>query len=101
MSAKSESAIVFEGDDVGYLEWLSAHPEGYVLNTRRPNGDPDYIVLHRATCRHISRGTHRHGAWTERKYLKICAISLSELQSVAQRFGSRDGSFSKACSFCA
>jgi hypothetical protein len=25
----------FENDDLGYLAWTTAHPEGFVLNVRR------------------------------------------------------------------
>ncbi len=100
MSKKPGDAVVFDGDDAGYLAWLDAHREGYVLNTRRPGGDPKYIVLHQKTCPHISRRSQRPGAWTEGAYLKVCATSLVALESAARRFGRPDGSFSKRCSFC-
>lgn len=72
---------VFDSDDSVYLEWLTAHPKGFVINTRR-RGDPEYIVLHRATCRTISRPTGEAppGGFTERSYIKICAGSVEELR---------------------
>jgi hypothetical protein len=36
--------IEFREDDIGYLDWLDAHPSGFVLNVRR-NPDPNYVVL--------------------------------------------------------
>ena len=64
---------LFENDEAGYLEWISEHPDGYVVNVRRWL-DPDYLVLHRATCFSISR--HRNmdedpGGFTERSFEKI------------------------------
>jgi hypothetical protein len=41
-------------DDVGYLAWLSAHPDGCVINTyARPSRA--YLKLHHAACSTISR----------------------------------------------
>jgi len=39
----------FRDDDSGYLKWLTAHPDGFVLNAAR-NPTPAYLVLHRASC---------------------------------------------------
>jgi hypothetical protein len=92
---------VFDSDDSVYLAWLTAHPDGFVINTRR-RSDPEYIVLHRATCRTISRPTAitRPGGFTERSYIKICAGSVEELRRWARGSGRPDGSFSKACGLC-
>jgi hypothetical protein len=32
---KAMSAREFRDDDVGYLAWLAAHPDGYVINIAR------------------------------------------------------------------
>jgi len=64
------SVVVFRDDDAGYLEWLKAHPRGFVLNAaRRPR--PDYLVLHRAGCRTITAQPARGGVWTG-SYIKVC-----------------------------
>jgi hypothetical protein len=90
--------IRFSDDDEGYLDWVSAHPEGFVLNVRRVP-DPSYVVLHRASCGSIS-GKQARGAFTERKYRKVCADSVAALSIAAQREGRTDGSFSKRCGHC-
>lgn len=92
---------VFDSDDSVYLEWLAAHPTGFVLNTRR-RGDPDYIVLHRATCRTIGHPTAlaSPGGFTERSYIKLCAESVDELRRWVRATGRPDGSFSNVCGFC-
>ena len=50
---KEQQMIEFKNDEDGYFAWLTAHPTGFVLNVRA-NADPDYVVLHRASCGTIS-----------------------------------------------
>lgn len=73
-------ARLFRGDDAGYLAWLSAHPDGYVINIVRGYSPAD-ARLHRVRCRHIN-GRSR-GVWTEGQYVKICADRLSDLDQWA------------------
>ncbi len=50
-------------DDRGYLDWLAAQPDGYVVNADRlPNAS--YLRLRRATCRTISGQPATGRAWT-------------------------------------
>jgi hypothetical protein len=91
--------IEFIDDDLSYLTWVVAHPDGYVLNVRR-SPDPHYVILHRANCKSISNETHGPGAYTGRSYRKICANSEGMLQPVAKREGRSDGTFSKRCGHC-
>lgn len=67
-------------DDLSYLAWTAAHPDGFILNVRRL-ADPDYVILHRAGCNSISNDTQAPGAFTGRSYRKICAASVAELHS--------------------
>jgi hypothetical protein len=91
--------LEFRDDDIGYLAWTAAHPDGFVLNVR---GAPDtnYIVLHRASCKSISNSNQEPGAFTGRAYRKIVSTSLADLHRGAQREGRSDGSFSKHCGRC-
>ena len=91
--------IKFENDDAAYLEWLAAHPGGYVVNVRR-KASPDYIVLHRANCPHISRPPAVTGAYTERGYRKVCSEDQETLRKYARSEGRSDGSFSTECGQC-
>jgi hypothetical protein len=73
------SERVFETTDDEYHGWMSQHPEGYVLNTKRQN-DP-YAVLHVSGCHHISTYTRKHGknAFTGGDYIKVCSDSANNL----------------------
>jgi len=67
----SDGVQVFEGDDAGYLNWITTYPEGFVVNANRPP-TAGYVVLHRATCRTISGDPANGRAWTA-DYLKACS----------------------------
>ena len=72
--------ITFSNDDPGYLAWIEAHKNGFVLNVRRV-ADPDYVILHRADCFTIANRRHAPGAFTGKNYRKICAADVDELMS--------------------
>src|SRR5271166_4075951 len=91
--------IRFSGDDLGYLAWIAAHPDGFVLNVSCPP-DPHCVVLHRANCKSISNCTHEPNAFTGRKHHKICASSEAELKFAAEGEGRLDRTFSKRCGLC-
>jgi hypothetical protein len=62
--------VPFKDNDEGYLAWLSAHPDGFVVNTyRRPK--PSYLRLHAAACRMIN-GTPTNGRRWTGEYIKFC-----------------------------
>ena len=67
----NEEIVRFERDDEGYLAWLAANPSGFVINCS-PNPSPDYVVLHRASCMHISVPGDNMEHWTH-QYIKVCA----------------------------
>ena len=97
------AVTLFVHDDAGYLRWISEHPNGYVVNSRRWF-DPDYLVLHRASCFSINRYTNMHenpGGFTERAYRKLCSTSLSGLEAHLRRMTGEPDPFSKVCSLCA
>jgi hypothetical protein len=71
---------VFDNDDVAYVAWLYANPGGYVLNTyRKPH--PDYLILHRAACKSISRTAEPPVRWTTSDFVKVCAESVAEIDA--------------------
>lgn len=74
----------FLDDDAGYLAWLAAHEDGFVLNTYA-HVAAGYLVLHEARCRTINRDLAPGKAWTA-QYGKACADSVDELVAwAAQR----------------
>ncbi len=91
--------IEFLNNDEGYLSWISTNPDGLVLNVRRM-ANPDYVVLHLASCGSISTDKREPGAYTTRGYRKVCAASVAELQLAAKLEGRGDGSFSRRCGLC-
>lgn len=84
-----KSAIVFENDEMGYLDWIDRHPNGFVLNMPK-NKDPQYRVLHTANCPTIKNYTEmaKEGGFTEREYIKVCAGDVASLE-VWSRLNSR------------
>lgn len=88
----------FTDDDEGYLRWIGAHPDGFVVNIERGER-PGYAVLHRASCSSISRD-RENGAYTERSYKKVVSDDLNALRAYAKSIGRTDGSFSKTCGLC-
>ena len=91
---------VFDDGDSKYLEWLTDHSGGFVLNTTRTL-DPAVMVLHNSRCPYISelQDQAAEGGFTERDYIKICAGTVSALRMWTKYNGRPDGSFSRdACS---
>ena len=85
----------FIDDDPGYIRWLAANPQGFVVNTyRQPN--PSYLILHLATCRTIARTPARGKRWTF-DYAKVCAQDPAELRRWARE---RVGGTLVSCGIC-
>jgi hypothetical protein len=72
------TAHKFRDDEAGYLAWLAAHPDGYVINIAR-NYNATEARVHRAGCWTISRQNPGGGRWTG-PYVKVCAEHLIELE---------------------
>lgn len=73
--------IEFRDDDTGYLAWLAAHRDGYVINIAG-NHNAAQARLHHASCRTISGQNPHGGGWT-RSYVKVCAEHMAELEQWA------------------
>jgi hypothetical protein len=84
----------FVDDDDGYLDWLVAHVDGFVINTER-SPRPAYVMLHRASCRTISGDPARGLRWTH-DYIKVCG-DRNELEEFARR---QIGGAAKPCGLC-
>lgn len=97
----SERVVMYFESEGAYLDWIARNQNGFVLNVRAKH-DPEYVVLHRATCYSIAAPASNapEGGFTERGYRKVCSTSLDSLRDWAQSYGRDDGSFSSECSFC-
>ena len=89
---------VFLDDDPGYLDWLAAYPDGFVLNMYR-NPTPDYLVLHRPECEPISLYTQWRlpGGFTERQYRKVCGETRAALAGWVAQQGWPGAAWSEGC----
>ncbi len=75
---------VFVRDDAGYLDWVKANPDGFVLNTceRQESG---YLVLHKASCGTIH--SSKRANFTTGLYVKLCALDPTDLSNWARAEG--------------
>ena len=81
----------FRNDDAGYIRWLDAHPDCYVLNCDG-NPRPGYLKLHKMSCYH----TRERQNWTV-DYQKICRETRAEIVAWTQMHFHRDPS---PCGHC-
>ena len=71
----------FRDDDRGYLNWVSANDQGFVINIQRSLSTSD-ARLHHAWCHTITGEPARGRTWTG-PYIKVCSTSLPELDKWA------------------
>ncbi len=77
MTGPSAEIVEFRDDDVSYLNWLSAHPTGYVINIQRSLNSAD-ARMHHASCRTIADEPPRGGPRTG-PYIKFCSVNIRDL----------------------
>ncbi|MGE2835436.1 hypothetical protein [Mycobacterium sp. SMC-4] len=73
--------VEFRDDDDGYLQWLTGHPNGYVINIAR-NYSASGARLHLASCNEI-KGTKYPGKALTGSYVKRCADDVHHLMQWA------------------
>jgi hypothetical protein len=76
--------VEFRRDDAGYRAWLTAHPDGFVINTT-PRYSRTYLKLHRATCPSVSQLQPGYSTWTAGAYIKVCGLTRVAIQEWAHR----------------
>lgn len=76
------SYVQFRNDDAGYLRWLEANPNGFVVNSST-NPRPNYLILHRASCKHISSANWSN--WTTGDFIKTCSPNIDPLSRWARQ----------------
>jgi hypothetical protein len=80
----------FRDRDAEYLDWVTAHRDGYVINIGRSGRG--YARLHRATCGTITSRPPLTGP-----YIKICSTTLTDLDRWALQ---RSGTIPDRCGTC-
>lgn len=100
-------AILFDNSDAAhgeaaYQDWLADHQEGGFLLSMLRSMPPDTIYLHRARCKIISRYTRTAGpgAYTEHKYIKVCAPEVEILRDWVRVNVRPDGRFTPHNCYC-
>lgn len=76
----------FQDNDAGFVAWVAVNPAGYVLNIQRSHNPVDARV-HAAGCGHIARAIRAAEDGTKRAtstYIKVCSVSLTELDEWSQ-----------------
>lgn len=86
----------FEDDDAGYAAWLREHPAGYVLTN--PVDTDAFRTLHSAGCRSIAGRPNRGVTRTSNGLVKVCALSVADLDRLAE---ARTGRPARRCQYCA
>ncbi|MGB7288739.1 MAG: hypothetical protein WBC62_01410 [Candidatus Macondimonas sp.] len=99
MVKSNPNVMIFEPDDKKYLAWINEHPEGFVLTSNK-SLTPRHTVIHSASCHKIKMltGNAEPGGFTERKYIKIYAGSVGELERWVRE--KRADASSRECSLC-
>lgn len=87
---------VFDRDDAGYVGWLDANPHGFILNSFR-GPKPDYLILHQAACKSVSRMADPPVRWTTGDYIKVCATNAAEIEAWCRK---EAGSSPQPCGMC-
>jgi hypothetical protein len=72
----------FINDDQGYLDWLTANPLGFVVNSQKAP-QAGYLVLHKVSCKHIN--SPNRGNWTTTGFIKTCSTEAKALEEWADR----------------
>ena len=93
--AEAKQPTVFADDDVAYLDWVRTWPGGYVLNCDR-SPSPNYLMLHRAHCDHITEAGSLKTTWTT-SYIKVCSTDRNELKAWANECTSNIPIVWRAC----
>lgn len=88
--------IIFLNDDRAYLNWVTHHRQGFVLDGKR-KPTLGHLVVHRATCQEIKSGSSRHTHWTTGSKLKACSLDRAELEAWAIE---ETGASPKPCPKC-
>lgn len=76
--AEGQALRVFRDDDQGYVTWIAAWPNGFVLNCERKPRSA-YVVLHRANCRSISALQPGMETFTK-EYIKVCSTDRHRIR---------------------
>ncbi len=84
----------FIDDDQGFQQWMTDHPQGYILNCHR-EPKANYLVLHTAQCWTLNQLPEGGSSWTT-MYRKVCSMDQATLNHWANQIGGQP----KPCEHC-
>lgn len=92
---------VFDEQDEPFLDWMDAHGDGLLLNTKRSRGST-YAVFHRVGCSHIrsAADSWQENAFTGHDYIKVCAQRPAPLKRWLRVHRPNALSSAKRCQDC-
>ncbi|HWA96854.1 MAG TPA: hypothetical protein VG713_00105 [Pirellulales bacterium] len=88
--------ILFLDEDRAYLNWVTHHRGGFVLDCSRHPAKA-HLVLHRARCAEVKQAANKRTHWTTGKHMKGCAIDAAELVQWAEQ---QTGHAPACCAIC-
>lgn len=71
----------FDKREMEYLQWVQAHPEGYVVNLDRARVRAEYPIVHAASHKLVSSPSRTN--YTDGDYIKVCSENLHDLEKWA------------------
>ena len=89
--------ILFLDEDRAYLNWVTHHRQGFVLDCQR-NPTKSHLVIHRATCPAIKHADSKRSHWTTGKHMKGCSLVLEQLTMWAKGQTEHEPTFCPDCS---
>ena len=86
--------LIIINEDPVYVNWLSRHRQGYVVDSKR-KPTKNHLILHRATCSVIK--PHKRARLTSGAHIKACSVDVEELTTWALE---QTGGGLVACAAC-
>ena len=94
--------ILYVNDDEAYFDWLSKHPNGFVLNISKIGTNGTNVCLHKANCWTIGPKIQsaRKGSRSD-IYQKVCCTAKAPLVAWARERKTLKPTFSEyECGHC-
>lgn len=73
----------FVRDESGYLAWVQAHSDGFIVNIDEPQTTRQYPMVHAAL--HKSLSSPMRTNYTTGRYFKVCSDRLEDLEAWSQK----------------
>lgn len=89
--------ILFLDEDRAYLNWVTHHRQGFVLDCLR-HLTKSHLFVHRATCPAIKHAESKRSHWTTGKHMKGCSLVLEQLITWAKDQTDHEPTFCPDCS---